>query len=155
MNDDAAAPACDHTRQRKARELVNAEDVGRKDQFERLARHVFGSAGHAVPTVVEQCVERSAGQLHGLRPPRLDACRISVIDPHAVEPLGAPRLDILGFPARRDHAPVPVAQRPRGREADPRGTPGNEYAASHWPTLFGPDKTRLIRGLKEIFGHVA
>jgi hypothetical protein len=122
-------PLRDHPRQGKPRELVHAEDVRREDQFQCVARDIFGRAGHAVAAVVEQRVERSARDLHGLAPSLFDARRIAVVDPDAVEPVGLPRGHVLGLAAGGDDAPTPPAQRMGRRQSDARRTPGDENTA--------------------------
>jgi hypothetical protein len=118
MHHDAAVSLRDHPRQDEPRELVHPEDIRREDQFQCVARDIFGRAGHAVAAIVEQCVERSARHLHGLAPSLFDARRIAVVDPNAVEPVGLPRGHVLGLATGGDDPPTPPAQRMRSREAD-------------------------------------
>jgi hypothetical protein len=148
-------PLRDHPRQDKTRELVHAEDVRREDQFQRLARDIFGRAGHAVAAIVEQCVERSARDLHGLAPSLFDARRIAVVDPNAVEPVGLPRGHVLGLAAGGDHAPAPVAQRMRSREADTGEHPVMRMLRVKGAPCPDGHRPRLVRRLKEILGHVS
>jgi hypothetical protein len=131
MHHDPAVSLRDHHRDRQPRQLVHAEDVRGEDMFQRLARHILGRAGHAVPAIVEQRVDAPARDLQRGPPPGLDAGRIAMVDPHAVEPLGAPRGHILVLAAGGDHVPAAPAQRVRGREADAGGTSGDENAARH------------------------
>jgi hypothetical protein len=101
MHHDAPVPLRDHPRQGKTRELMHAEDVRREDQFQRLARNIFGRAGHAVAAVVEQRVERPPVISMASRQPSFDAGRIAVVDPDAVKAVGLPRGHVLVACGRR------------------------------------------------------
>jgi hypothetical protein len=121
---------CAHDRNHLPGQVVPAEQVGLELGAQCLAGQVLDRAGLAVGAVIEQCVQRAAGQREGFAETLGDAGRVVEVEPNGQQTFVGESCHVPRPSGGGDHLPAAPCQGLGAGVADTAGAPGNQDAAS-------------------------